>query len=198
MPIHRRAFLSGLASLFSVANARDLRCLIEDAGKPLILPVRDPIQRIHVYEDGMLTLGEWEHNVNMPRPTWRQHLAEEGLDIHNPAALAEEIANRFLDPDELDQPISDICWPMAYDTTWTPCARAYRLLERLNIGANVRSRGQIGRLIFHEGDNHPGSNDLWVNALDDLSVSCLQARFIELEQAVEVVMECETIISPDG
>jgi hypothetical protein len=197
MTIHRRAFLSGLVSLFGVANTIDLKSLIQDKGRPLLLPVRDPVQRIHVYEDGMLTVGPWLNSFNMPRPTWRQQFAEEGVAVDDPIALAQEIAARSLDPDELDQPICDICWPMAHDLTWAPSARAYRLLERLNIGANVRGRGKMGRLIFHEGDNHPGSNDLWVNAADDVSVSCLQARFVELNQPIEVVMECETVCAPD-
>lgn len=193
MTIQRRAFLTGLASLFGITSAGDLRALIQDRGKPLLLPVRDAVQRIHVYEGGMLTLGEWRYDYDMPRPTWRQQLEAEGVNISEPAALLEAIDERSLDPDDLDQPLCDICWPMAYDLTWTPSARAYRLLERLNIGASVVGRGKIGRLEFHEADNHPGINDLWVDAVDDLSVSCLQARLIELGQPIEIVMEVDCV-----
>lgn len=189
MTIQRRAFLTGLASLFGVASSADLKSLVLDKGRPLLLPVRDPIHRIHIYEGGMLTLGEWRYNYDMPRPTWRQQFEAEGVDIHNPVALAREMDDRSFDPDDLDEPICDICWPMAYDLTWTASARAYRFLERHNIGASVMGRGKMGRLEFHEADNHPGSNDLWVDAVDDLSVSCLQARLIELGQPVEIVME---------
>lgn len=165
MTIQRRAFLAGLTSLFGVASAGDLRSLVQDRGRPLLLPVRDAVQSIHVY----------------------------GTDVNDPVALAAEIGWRGIDPDDLDEPLCDVCWPMAYDLTWTPPARAYRLLERLNIGASVMGRGKIGRLEFHEGDNHPGSNDLWVDAVDNLSVSCLQARLIELKQPIAIVMEVERV-----
>ena len=193
MTIQRRAFLTGLASLFGVASAGDLRSLVRDRGKPVLLPVRNALQRIHVYEGGLLTLGAWRYDFDMPRPTWRQQLEAEGVDVNDPLALEREIDWRSLDPDELDKPLCDVCWPMAYDLTWTPPARAYRMLERLNIGASVMGCGKIGRLEFHEGDNHPGSNDLWVDAVDDLSVSCLQARLIELEQPIEIVMEVDRV-----
>lgn len=193
MIIQRRAFLTGLASLFGVASAADLRSLVQDRGKPLLLPVRDAVQRIHVYEGGLLTLGEWKYDYDMPRPTWRQQLEAEGVDVNDPVALAQEIDSRSMDPNDLDEPLCDVSWPMAYDLTWTPPARAYRLLARLNIGASVMGRGKIGRLEFHEGDNHPSSNDLWVDALDNLSVSCLQARLIELKQPMEIVMEVDRV-----
>jgi hypothetical protein len=38
------------------------------------------------------------------------------------------------------------------------------------------------RLEFHEGA-HPGDNSLWVNAMDQLSLSLLQARLIDLKNA---------------
>lgn len=54
-------------------------------------------------------------------------------------------------------------------------------------------RGKIGRLEFHEGDNHPGGNDLWVDAVDNLSISCLQEQLIELGQPIEIVMEVDRV-----
>jgi hypothetical protein len=41
-------------------------------------------------------------------------------------------------------------------------------------------------LEFHEGDNHPGSNDIWVNAKDKLSLSLLQARLIDLKIPIKI------------
>jgi hypothetical protein len=40
---------------------------------------------------------------------------------------------------------------------------------------------------FHEGDNHPGSVDRWVNAKDMLSLSLLQARLIDLNMPIKIV-----------
>lgn len=47
------------------------------------------------------------------------------------------------------------------------------------------ARGPL--LEFHEGDNHPGSVDRWVNAKDMLSLSLLQARLIDLKMSIKIV-----------
>jgi hypothetical protein len=49
-------------------------------------------------------------------------------------------------------------------------------------------------LDFYYGNGAPGSNDVWVEASDDLSVTLLQARLIELRQPIRVVMEVATVI----
>ena len=42
-------------------------------------------------------------------------------------------------------------------------------------------------LEFHEGDAHPGDSSLWVNAKDQLSLSLLQARLIDLGMPIKIV-----------
>jgi hypothetical protein len=99
---------------------------------------------------------------------------------------------------ELDAPVSDVCWPMVYESTWAPAARAARYLRRLDIGPRfTTARGHAGALTFHAGDNHPGSSEIWVDVADDLSASLLQARLIELGEPVRLVMETETIVRED-
>ena len=60
------------------------------------------------------------------------------------------------------------------------------LLSKIDLGPELGSaRGPL--LEFHEGDNHPGSNDRWVNAKDQLSLSLLQARLIDLKMPIKIV-----------
>jgi hypothetical protein len=192
MPIDRRAFLAGLVSAFGMSDAKALTHRIEDSGRPLLLPVRSPSTRLHVYTGGVITYGP-EDDGRGPRPTWRQLWEIEGIAVHDPVALLRTMTERSLDPEDLDRPIDNRCWPMAYATTWCPEARAHGLLRRLGVGSTLRGQGRIGRLEFNEGDNHPGSSDVWVQVTDNLSASLLQARLIELGQAIEIVMEVESI-----
>ncbi len=74
MTIHRRGFLTGLVGLFGVACAKDLKALVEDTGSPILLPVRDPTLRIHVYEGGCLTLGPYCTEDDIPPVKWRHQL----------------------------------------------------------------------------------------------------------------------------
>jgi hypothetical protein len=193
MALYRRTFLSGLVTLFGASSADGLIKRVQDLGKPIMLSPWAVEKTLHVYEDGTLLLGG--PALDDSRPTWRELLAVEGLPVNDPEQIPRILAERFMESEEeLDQPICDVCWPMAFGTTWSPMARAARLLERLNIGPKLSSRSHsIGQLNFHYGDNHPGSSDVWVEAKDDLSVSLLQARLIELKQPIKVIMEAPSI-----
>jgi hypothetical protein len=58
-------------------------------------------------------------------------------------------------------------------TTWSPAARAAGYLGRLDIGPFTTKPSHAGADAFHEGDNHPGSGEIWVDVADDLSASLL-------------------------
>lgn len=194
MIISRRTFLGSLAAAFGASCMPDLRKRVEDLGRPILLTPSDPTQTLHIYEGGYLTLGPETLDMSMDRPTWRDVLRVEGVDVDNPVTLARVMRERWLEQDVLDAPVSDVCWPMVYECTWMPAARAVHYLERLDIGPQFKtSRGCAGRLCFHEGDNHPGSSERWVDVPDDLSASLLQARLIELGERTRVVMEVRTI-----
>jgi hypothetical protein len=49
----------------------------------------------------------------------------------------------------------------------------------------ISGRGPL--LEFHEGDRHPGDNSIFVNAKDQLSLSLLQVRLIDLGMPIKVV-----------
>lgn len=117
-----------------------------------------------------------------------------GKHGHEPDKLDDFLASTGMTLEQLDGPIDDVCWPMAEASTWNPTARAHCLLRQFKVGSCLRSReGRLGRLSFHEGDNHPGSSDMWVEARDDVSVSLLQARLMELGQPIRGVMETATV-----
>jgi hypothetical protein len=75
---------------------------------------------------------------------------------------------------------------LSLDTKNSPSAKAYHLLGRIDVGPDKNSaRGPL--LEFHEGDAHPGDNSFWVNAKDQLSLSLLQARLIDLGMPIRIV-----------
>lgn len=194
MIISRRTFLGHLATAFGASCIPDLRKRIEDVGRPILLRPPAPAQTLHIYEGGYLTFGPETMVRAIERPTWRAVLRVEGVEVDDPASLARVMRQRWMDWDELDAPVSDVCWPMVYESAWSPAARAVRYLERAEIGPQFKTRrGCAGLLRFHEGDNHPGSSERWVDIPDDLSASLLQARLIELGEPVRVVMETRSI-----
>ena len=159
MSISRRAFLSGLATMLGATSTGCLTRRIQDLGRPILLKPRHAEKMLHVFNNGLLMMGNDCDGFDCKRPTWRQLFAEEGLPIHDPFQIPRILAAKFMEADELDEPVPDVCWPMAYGTTWSPMARAARCLEQLKIGPKLRSgTNQIGRLDFHYGDNHPGSS----------------------------------------
>jgi hypothetical protein len=195
MSISRRAFLAHLAAYFGAMSVTDLSARVADLGRPLLLAPQGAERTIHVYEGGLLTLGSLDQYDDDAVPTWRALIEAEGVNVRDPAVLALELAYRGMSEGELDEVVSDVCWPMAEAMVWNPAARASRLLRDLKVGSCLRGKeGRLGRLNFHEGDNHPGSSDMWVEARDDLSVSLLQARLIELRQPIRLVMEVSTIL----
>jgi hypothetical protein len=192
MSIHRRSFLLGLASAFGAASIPDLHARILNKGAPILLEPEHISDRIHVYDNGMLCLGDhWEKTF--PRVTWLRYFTD--LGARTKADIAEYAAIYDIDPGDL---IGDEYWPEVYDLQYTPQAAAYHLLRRLKVGTGLRSKAQTcGRLDFFSGSNHPGSNDQWVEAGCDLSVSLLQAHLIELRQPIQVVMEVSHVVKDD-
>jgi hypothetical protein len=193
MPLSRRTFLSGLSALLGAAKMSDLRKRVLDAGTPILLKPQLVSETLYVYEGGQLGLGEHLPET-FPRKTWRQYFADIG------AATSEDL-ERYAHEwsvEDVGKFIDDDNWPEIYETHYDPMPAAYRLLRRLNIGPkSLASRPRNGRLDFFAGSNHPGSNDLWVEAYDDLTVSLLQARLIELKKPIRVAMGTHSVFKLD-
>lgn len=183
--IDRRSFLRGLAGAFGAASITDLRARILDAGQPILLKPTQVSNQIFVADNGALALGDVWWAKNMTPVSWRQYFVDMGSET------AEDFAWHARDwqVDDLDARIDDNQWPGIFDMHYEPPAAAYHFLHRVNIGPKTLANApRNGRLDFFAGSNHPGSNDLWVEAWDDLSVSLLQARLIELGHPIEIVL----------
>jgi hypothetical protein len=109
--------------------------------------------------------------------TWREYYTKvEGRDLTKEAEM-----NRIW-KEQLDEPMPDRSCQDAWDDLWSPDARAYQLLQELDLGPlhkRVGLRVWKGRLHF-EQFLRPFDNSRVVNAEDAVTLSLLQARLIEL------------------
>ena len=152
------------------SSADHLTKRVQDFGQPILLNPHEVKQTLHIYEGGIILLGP-EESFDQRRPTWRQIFEAEGYPINDPDQVLKLLAGKGMEIDELDELVSDVCWPMAQACTWNPMSMAARLLDGLKIGPKFRSRAAgIGQLNFHYGDNHPGSSDVWVEVEDTTEV----------------------------
>jgi hypothetical protein len=71
-----------------------------------------------------------------------------------------------------------------FDIKGGPLARAYHLLEEIDLGP-ARDSGRGPLLEFNVG-SHPGDSTHYVNAKDKLSLSLLQARLIDLKLPIKL------------
>jgi hypothetical protein len=86
-----------------------------------------------------------------------------------------------------DKTMSKRYWSDRFEMEDSPSARAHRLLGEIDVGPD-RYSGRGPQLEFHEGgDGHPGDSSFWVDAKDQLSLSLLQARLIDLGMPIKVV-----------
>lgn len=89
-------------------------------------------------------------------------------------------------PEDYDDPVDERYWQDHFDLEGSPCARAYRLLSRLDLGPRLKSSRDGAQLVFQEG-SHPGDDSRWVEASDKLALSLLQARLIDLKLPISIV-----------
>jgi hypothetical protein len=189
MSISRRTFLSGLSAAFGAASMPDLRKRIEDLGRPILLQPQLVSDTLYVDYGGSLFLGDHTEETFL-RPSWRQYFADIGASTLD--EMQEYIDGWYVE--DIEAPVADQYWPEIYEIHYQPAAAAYHYLRQLKIGPkSLAIRPRNGRLDFFAGSNHPGSSDLWVEAYNDLTVSLLQARLIELKQPVRLVMNIETV-----
>ena len=72
-------------------------------------------------------------------------------------------------------------------TTWKAArvAKAYRLLDDIDLGPDLDSAREGPHLAFEEGA-YPGDNSRWVQANGKLALSLLQARLIDLNLPIGI------------
>ena len=186
----RRGFLIGAGSLLTTAFVSDARSFIRRTSQPLLASPAQVAQTLYWYDDGLktattLTLGEWTMEPP-PAPTWRKFFIDQGIPHKTEQEIERICDEHWIGPEDFDKPVCERYWSDHFECEDNPSAKAYWLLSKIDLGPELGSaRGPL--LEFHEGDNHPGSNDRWVNAKDKLSLSLLQARLIDLRMPIKIV-----------
>jgi hypothetical protein len=184
----RRGFLIGAGSLLTTAFVSDARAFIRRTSQPLLASPAQIAQTIHWYENGddryLLSLGPLTTDAP-PAPTWREFFITQGIPHQSEKDAYEIWSHHAIWPEDYDKPVDERYWWDRWELEDSPAAKAYRLLDRIDIGPKLgSSRGPL--LEFHEADNHPGSSERWVNAKDELSLSLLQARLIDLKMPIKI------------
>ena len=90
-------------------------------------------------------------------------------------------------PEKLDAKVDGYWWQDRRDHFTGPQAKAYHLLKNLDLGGSPGSRrSQVGEMIFHRlgGSAANSYSSVWLK--DDLTVSLLQARLIELNLPIKI------------
>ena len=94
-------------------------------------------------------------------------------------------SSHCIEPGDFDKPVQGRYWEDWFDITGGPLARAYHLLQRIDLGPE-RDSGRGPLLEFNVG-SHPGDSTHYVNAKDMLSLSLLQARLIDLRLPIKIM-----------
>ena len=97
-----------------------------------------------------------------------------------------------IDPPRKNRPIPVVAltgdrhdWEDWFDIKGGPLAKAYHLLQKLNLGPS-RDTGRGPLLEFNVG-RHPGDSTHYVNATDLPSLSLLQARLLDLKLPIKIM-----------
>ena len=155
---------------------------------------RKPEETLFVYRQESDYGGEWRVSLGPdqpfapPPPTWREHLRALGhpLDTHDEIERARR--ERDLPLEELDVHLNGVGWEDSWDNFTGPHAKAHHLLKDLDLGQAGSALRQAGQIMFEEFGGSPANSFTWVELRDDLTVSLLQARLIELNLPINVAV----------
>ncbi|MGO4441019.1 hypothetical protein [Rhizobium sp. RAF56] len=185
--LSRRGFLIGGAGLLTATFVKDARSFVSRTHQPLLVNPAEVLQTLSWYDTGnglLLTIGKYELEPPPP-PTWREFFVSEGT----PHTTDEEAGDIWKDhaiwPEDYDDPVDERYWLDWVDLEGGPCAKAYGLLDVLNLGPSLESARGGAHLVFQEG-GYPGDNSRWVEASGKLALSLLQARLIDLKLPIRI------------
>ena len=183
----RRGFLIGAGAVLTTAFVKDARSFIHRNNQPLLSSPSQVVETMYWHEipdEGyQLTLGPW--SVAPPPPTWRKFFVSEGIPHRTDSEIEKICASHFIKPGDFDKPMSVRYWEDWFDIEGGPLARAYHLLQRIDLGPERGS--ERGPLLEFNIGSHPGDSTHYVNAKDMLSMSLLQARLIDLGMPFKIV-----------
>ena len=185
MSFTRRQFLLstvGAAGGFILPSfyARALE-FVDQFEEPLLEPPKRVVDEITICASlgGELNIGEPAEQI--PDMTWREFLTRYHQDSLNSLEFYWGLEESQLD--------DAAPWDTVFGS-WgrvdSPAARAYHLLESLDLGPDLTGPKAGGELNFHDGLN-PGAKDyLAVTVEDDISISLLQQRLNDLKTGIKV------------
>jgi hypothetical protein len=195
--LDRRSFLIGAGALLTASFVTKAKAYSRDTGRPLVLPAaRASEQTLYIYNEQdwnesayakwRVTLGE-DNPIPPPTPTWREHLLSLGCRLDNDHEIERVCVEPDLRPEELDAKVDGYWWQDRWDHFTGPQAKAYHLLKNLELGGSPDSRlRQAGEMIFDRLGGSPCNSYSSVQLKDDLTVSLLQARLIELNLPIKI------------
>ena len=202
--IDRRSFLIGTGTLLTASFVSRASAFSRKAGEPLILPpVRKPEETLYVYlqeyefdENDEVAKYDAKWRVSLgpdqpfapPPPAWREHLRSLGRILETDDEIERVCNERHLLPEELDARLNGSGRQDQWDNFAGPQAKAFHLLKGLDLGHSGSALRQAGQIIFEEFGGSPGNSYIWVELHDDLTVSLLQARLIELNLPIKVAI----------
>ena len=190
--LDRRNFLIGAGGLLTASFVRKATAFSRKVGEPLVLPVaRKPEETLYVWVD-YDGYGKWRVSLGPnqleapPPPTWREHLRSLGHRLESEADVERICIQEGVETQDLDARVDGFWWEDMWDNFTGPAAKAYHLLKTLDLGDVDSKLRQDGEIIFEVSGGGPGNTYIWVELRDDLTVSLLQARLIELNLPINV------------
>jgi hypothetical protein len=183
----RRGFLIGAGAVLTTAFVKDARSFIHRNNQPLLTSpsqVAETMYWCEIPDEGyQLTLGPW--SIAPPPPTWRQFFMKEGIPHRTDSEIEKICSSHFIERGDFDKPMSVRYWEDWFDIEGGPLARAYHLLQKIDLGPERGS--ERGPLLEFNIGSRPGDSTHYVNAKDMLSLSLLQARLIDLGMPIKIV-----------
>ena len=193
--IDRRHFLIGAGALLTTSFVNRAKAFSRRSGTPLVLsPARKSEETLYVYRQESDYGGEWRVSLGPdqpfapPPPTWREHLRALGHPIETDDEIERACREHDLTLEELDVRLNGFGWEDSWDNFTGPQAKAHHLLKGLDLGGAGSALRQAGQIIFQQFGGSPGNSYTWVELRDDLTVSLLQARLIELNLPINVAV----------
>ena len=207
--LDRRSFLIGTGGLLAASFVRKATAFSQKTVRPFLLPpARKPEETLYVYRQDWKDYeaddygdNEYEDNdydakwrVSLrpnqpfapPVPTWREHLRSLGHSLDTREDIERVCIQQGLVPEDLDKRLNGFGWQDSWDNFTGPQAKAFHLLKKLDVFAADSKLRQAGEVIFEEFGGAPGNSYTWVELKDDLTVSLLQARLVELNMPINV------------
>ena len=174
-----------------MAFVSDARAFIRRKEAPLLAaPPRTAHTLYWDWPDGLdepQLFLDGEPEVIAPQPpTWRVFLKSLDAEDYTASGIKLRLEQIGFEPSQLDEEMDESWWEMHYDRISGPSAKAYRLLERIDLGPDLGRRGDGPHLQFREGGGNQFDYSLHAHASDMLALSLLQARLIDLHLPIKV------------